>query len=122
MKAELKKTGEIINIASCDRVKLDKYDSNGCSVEVAYEEVKQFYDEDGVPLGLPLVFQSVPKSESKIDWEQVRIQATIAAMQGLCANSNLGDNKDYRIAKWAIAQADALIIELKKGNKNESKS
>lgn len=57
----------------------------------------------------------------KEEWKQARIQAAIAAMQGLCANSNLGDNEEYRIAKWAIAQADALINELKK-KKDESKS
>ena len=115
MKAKLKKTGEIINIAEYDMVKLDKCDSHGCNIEVPYEEVEQFYDDKGVPLGMPIVFPSVSESKSDIDWQQVRIQAAIAAMQGFCANSILGATAACRIAKLTVDQADALIEELKKG-------
>ena len=47
------------------------------------------------------------------EWHGVRIQAAIAAMQGLLSNlSNLGSAKEY--AEAAINYADALIEELKK--------
>lgn len=67
-------------------------------------------------------------------WQQVRIQAAIAAMQGMIvsdayanieiANSYTGEKKrvkwdENKIAKAAIAHADALIAELKKGGQDE---
>lgn len=49
-----------------------------------------------------------------IDWEQVRIQAAIAAMQGYIGGNSVLGMDDDEIAKWAVKQADALIEELKK--------
>lgn len=49
----------------------------------------------------------------EIDWEQVRIQAAIAAMQGFCANSNIYSDA-AETANMSIQFADALITELKK--------
>ena len=47
------------------------------------------------------------------EWHGVRIQAAIAAMQGLLSNlSNLGSSKEY--AEAAINYADALIEELRR--------
>ena len=48
------------------------------------------------------------------EWQGVRIQAAIAAMQGImnCFGS-IGYNRES-IAELAVAQADALIEELKK--------
>lgn len=46
-----------------------------------------------------------------IDWEQVRIQAAIAVLQGI--TPEWGNNaKQY--AEWAVQVADALIAELQK--------
>lgn len=47
------------------------------------------------------------------DWQQVRIQASIAAMQGFCTNSSV-DLEIDKLAKLSVEQADALIDELKK--------
>lgn len=58
--------------------------------------------------------EALHKLEENQYWEQVRIQAAIAAMQGYIAgNSALGMNDD-EIAEWSVKQADALIEELKK--------
>ena len=63
----------------------------------------------------------------KVNWKQVRVDAAIAAMQGIVANTH---ERDYRmkesfpnggwrkrypseIAHYAVALADALITELK---------
>lgn len=54
-----------------------------------------------------------------VDWQQVRIQAAIAAMQGVLSNPafcNPSTNKDFPI-KIAIYSADKLIEELKKTKK-----
>lgn len=49
------------------------------------------------------------------NWEQVRIQAAIAAMQGYCsAEVILAKFPESKVAAYAVMQADALIVELKK--------
>lgn len=50
---------------------------------------------------------------SKIDWNQVRVQASIGAMQVLIGKNN--DHYTYKyIAEQSVGYADALIKELKK--------
>ena len=66
-----------------------------------------------------------------IDWEQVRIQAAIAAMQGQLANQVLTENMIESVenvanfpkvvANASVRFADALIEELKKGGQDETK-
>ena len=52
-----------------------------------------------------------PKEASR--WEQVRIQASIAAMQGICANpANVARNETI-LAEVSVNIADALVKELK---------
>ena len=62
---------------------------------------------------------SFPNDE--IDWQQVRIQAAIAAMQGMLANpahqkvqAESGEPFGYFYAMNAIMCADVLIAELQK--------
>lgn len=126
MKAKLKKTGEIINIAEYDVVKLDKCDSYGCSIEIPYEEVEQFYDDKGVPLGMPIVFPSVIEADFDINWEQRRYEIAKESITAIMSNDDfLGlvieveSSKNNReipkaVSVAAVAFADALIEELKK--------
>lgn len=90
MKAILKSTGEIID-----------------STPVMY----RFTDEDKNYL-------IVNRDEVEIlehDWAQVRVQASIAAMQGLCANKAATALYGYtERAEMAVKQAEALIEQLKK--------
>ena len=48
------------------------------------------------------------------EWQGVRIQAAIAAMQGVMNFFGSIDYNKETIAKLAVGQADALIEELKK--------
>ena len=48
------------------------------------------------------------------EWQNVRIQASIAAMQGVMNFFGSIDYNRETIAELAVAQADALIEELKK--------
>lgn len=55
-----------------------------------------------------------------VDWGAVRIQAAIAAMQNLlgvhCLNSNMFyEDSPKEVAEKSVEYADALIVELKKG-------
>lgn len=101
MKARIKKTGEIVNLASYATITLEQCDSWGNPIDVKPEEIE--------------LIQEPTEDEH---WQDVRERAAIAAMQGiLCAPIVEGidpnPSKEH-IAELAVAQADALIEELKK--------
>lgn len=97
MKARIKKTGEIVNLADYAVITLDSHDSWGNPIEMKPEEVE--------------LIQEPTEDEH---WQDVRERAAITAMQGIM---NFFGSLDYNretIAKLAVEQADALIEELKK--------
>ena len=97
MKARIISTGEIINIADYARVTLDKCDDYGNPIEVPFNDVELLKE--------PL---------NTIDWQQVRIQAAIAAMQGICTNDEAFVNmSNGLIVRNSVGLADALVKELK---------
>jgi len=115
MKARIKKTGEIINLANYATITLDKCDSWGNPVEMKPEEVE-------------LITDDIVGDEH---WQDVRERAAIAAMQGtitilgssdryafseIVVEGYSGKEKTYpkEIAEFAIACADALIEGLKR--------
>lgn len=55
------------------------------------------------------------QNQGSVDWQQVRIQAAIAAMQGLISNPDdfTTNQSPSGIAKKSISFADALVKELK---------
>lgn len=65
-----------------------------------------------------LVINGKPQSElfSDVDYEALRNQAAIAAMQGVMNFFGSIDYNRETIAKLAVEQADALIEELKKSD------
>ena len=101
MKARIKKTGEVVNLASYTTITLEQCDSWGNPREVKPEEIE--------------LIQEPTEDEH---WQDVRERAAIAAMQGiLCAPIVEGINPNpsrEHIAELAVAQANALIEELKK--------
>lgn len=110
MKARIKETGEIINIAEYARVALDKCDSYGDPIEMSFEDVEILQD----------------KSDD-IDWEQRRYEIAKEMMPLMCqsfkhfAESDVGDRFSKEdCAYHAVRYADALIEELKKGGQNEN--
>lgn len=115
MKVKLKKTKEIINIAEYDKIQLDVCDSYGTPIEVDYNDIEQFYDDNGFPLNTPIKFNSILDTENNNYWNNIKINASIAIMQGLIANSTY-DNTAKQYAKLSVDFADALIEELKNRN------
>ena len=112
MKARIKKTGEIVNIAEHATIELEMCDSYGDPVCLVPEDIELIQE------------QSVDEH-----WQDVRERAAIAAMQGtttilgsdvfrdiIVAGYPSGKEKTYpkEIADFAIACADALVEELKK--------
>ena len=98
MKARIKSTGEIVNLAEYARITLDMCDSYGNPIELKPEDVELISDDNG--------------DTSTTYWNQVRVQASIGAMQVLLGKNNYDTYKD--IATQAVGYADSLIKELKK--------
>lgn len=106
MKARIKKTGEIINIANYAKVTLDQCDSWGNPIELEFDEV-----------------EILQEPTSDIDWEQRRYEISKSVLQGFCANSepSIAQGTTFQqITGWSIEIADILIAELKKGGGNGS--
>ena len=113
MKARIRKTGEIVEVITYSGStirneyidKVSYIDSKG--VEHDREELNFYWDFEQLP---DVKEDNFPNT----DWNQVRIQAAIAAMQGWISNPN-SDIYNWEIATCAVKQADALVEELKKG-------
>lgn len=98
MKAKIKATGEIVKLAEYAKITLDMCDSYGNPIELKPEDVELISDNNG--------------DTSTTGWNQVRVQASIGAMQVILGKNNYDTYKD--IAAQAVEYADALIKELKK--------
>lgn len=94
MKARIKKTGEIINIANYAKVTLDQCDSWGNPIELGFDEV-----------------EILQEPTSNIDWEQRRYEIVKEASIAMIRFQATDEER----VKWAIDLADVLITELKKG-------
>lgn len=99
MKARIIKTGEIVKLAEYAKITLDMCDSYGNPIELKPEEVELIPDV---------------KEDNSLtaDWNQVRVQASIGAMQVILTKNNYDTYKE--IASQAVGYADALVNELKK--------
>ena len=100
MKAKIKKTGEIVNIAEYAKITLEQCDSWGNPIEIKPEEIE--------------LIQEQTEDEH---WQDVRERAAIAAMQGVMNFFGSIDYNKETIAKLAVEQADALIGILRKQEK-----
>ena len=99
MKAKIKETGEIVNLASYATIALDQCDSWGNPIEVKPEEIE--------------LIQEITEDEH---WQDVRERAAIIAMGQLIG---MGRDDGYKyspleVANYAAVYADELIKELKK--------
>ena len=120
MKKRLRKTGEIVDVITY----------NDCSSKTKrkkYDYVS-YIDSNGTPhylergLNIYWDFEDVEEELTKeIDWEQVRIDAAIAALNGFCSNYQMARLSDVSLSISSVGAADALIAELKKGGKDETK-
>lgn len=98
MKARIKATGEIVKLAEYARIILNMCDSYGNPIELKPEEVELISDDKG--------------DTSTTDWNQVRVQASIGAMQAILSKNNYDTYRE--VALRAVSYANALIKELKK--------
>lgn len=105
MKARIKKTGEIINIAEYAKVVLESCDSYGDPLELGFDEVE--------------ILQDKPDN---IDWGQRRYEIVKNITNGLLVsylNPNVySSTRISDICRWAVSLADGIIEELKKGGRD----
>ena len=111
MKARIRKTGEIVDIITYSGSTI----RNECIDKVSYIDSKGV-EHDRETLNYYWDFEQRPDVEEdnfpNTDWNQVRIDAAISAMQGI-----ISKNDDYtykEIAVHAVGYAEALVKELKK--------
>jgi len=100
MKARIKKTGEIVNIAKYATIELDQCNSWGNPIKVKPEDIE--------------LIQEPTKDEH---WQDVRERAAIAAIQGMLSCSEGAFSYQGitdEIARSAVDYADSLIEELKR--------
>ena len=130
MKKRLRKTGEIVDVIVY---------RTPCGAERYKDDYVSYIDSKGIEhhsergLNIYWDFEDVGEKISKeVDWGQVRIEASIAAMKCILTNDELQSlafdgrtDKNNRqipvyVAEMAVAFADVLIAELKKGGKDEN--
>lgn len=111
MKARIRKTGEIVDIITYSGSTI----RNECIDKVSYIDSKGV-EHDRETLNYYWDFEQYPDVEEdnfpNIDWNQVRVQASIGAMQVILGNNNYDTYKE--IASQAVGYAEALVKELKK--------
>ena len=99
-------------------MKAKKRNSNNDWQEVEYVQLKDSYV---ITKADQMEFENENSVSTSTDWEQVRINAAIAAMQGiLCSPIIPGVNPNpskREIADLAVLLADVLIEELRKQEK-----
>lgn len=116
MKKRLRKTGEIVDVITY---------SNPYASDRDDRDVVSYIDSKGVEhhvergLNMYWDFEDVEELTKQNDWEQVRIDASIAALKGFSSNphNQMVDAPIQKLSEWAVKAADALIAELKKREK-----
>lgn len=103
MKARIKATGEIINIADSATVTLDVCNEFGNPMEKRFDEVEILQEKT---------------SDDGIDWEQRRYEIARANLQGYISTKPHVMYFD-KVVEFCINVADELIEELKKRNDEE---
>ena len=105
MKVRIKKAGEILEVAEYSKVAMDVCDSYGNPLEYGLDEIEIISE------------RRIFESYSVVDWQQVKIQSAIAAMQALISKQSEGYVEGYTtrsLAEKAVGYACSLVSELKK--------
>ena len=98
MKAIIKKTGEVLEVAEYAKVAMDVCDSYGNPLEYGLDEIEIVEDVNRSP---------------DIYWQQVTNQAAIGAMQVMLTKQDVQLFVED-IAEFSVKYARALVEELKK--------
>ena len=109
MKVRIKKTGEVLEVAEYAKVAMDVCDSYGNPLEYGLDEIEI--------IGERRIFESY----SVVDWQKVKIQAAIGAMQALISKESGGYVAGYTtldLAERAVVYANSLVVVLREKDVN----
>lgn len=109
MKVRIKKTGEVLEVAEYAKVAMDVCDSYGNPLEYGLDEIEI--------IGERRIFESY----SVVNWQQVKIQAAIGAMQALISKESGGYVAGYTtldLAERAVVYANSLVVVLREKDVN----
>ena len=125
MKKRLRKTGEVVDVITYSNPYCSERDDMDC---VSYIDSKGIEHHSERGLNLWWDFEDVEEVlNTEIDWEQRRFDIAKSCINGILGNDEMvdlandaGRRKNCRdiptnVAELAVAFADALIVELKKG-------
>ena len=110
MKKRLRKTGEIVDVIDFCCIELIKERDDKDWVSYIDSKGVEHHVEHG--LNIYWDFEDVEEELTKeIDWEQVRIDASIAALKGFFSNphNQMVYTPIQKLSEWAVKAADALI-------------
>lgn len=106
MKARIKKTGEVVNIAPYARVELDVCDSRGNPITKEFEEVELVQDNDWQAFRREVAKHMLPVASN---WKLTKADGT----------ASIPISKEAA-CKLAIEYADELIKQLQKNTKGSN--
>ena len=109
MKVRIKKTGEILEVAEYAKVAMNVCDSYGNPLEYGLDEIEI--------IGERRIFES----HSVVNWQQVKIQTAIGAMQALISKESGGYVAGYTtldLAERAVGYANSLVVVLREKDVN----
>ena len=107
----IRKTGEIVDVIAWYNLLGAERDRND-SVSYIDSNGNECVKVEG--LNLAWDFEDAEEVVSTdINWEQVRINAAISALQGFAASPQIASTET--LVRWSVCAADSLIAELKKG-------
>lgn len=118
MKARIRKTGEIVEVITYSGSTI----RNECIDKVSYIDSKGV-EHDREKLNFYWDFEQLPDVKEdnfpNTDWNQVRIQAAIAAMSKMLSDNYRVNESciENGLVRVCVMAADALVEELKKGCK-----
>lgn len=121
MKMRLRKTGETVDVVSYyNCMSSERSDTDN----VSYIDSKGIEHPHERGLNLWWDFEGIEKEQTLVSssgWGQIRVQAAIAALNGLIGGNWRieGDDIPVRVASDCVKYADALVEELKKEVKHE---
>jgi hypothetical protein len=96
MKARIKKTGEIINIASYATITLDVCDSWGNPIEMKPEEIELIQDKT-----------------DDFDWQSFRTEAVKDILCAIIQSGYYGEDRIAHQSELAVGYANELVKQLK---------
>lgn len=97
MKARIKKTGEIVNLASYAAITLDVCDSWGNPIEMKPEDIELIQDKT-----------------DDFDWQSFRVEAAKDILCAMIQSGYYGEDRIVHHSELAVKYTDELIKQLKK--------